>query len=57
VAAIPNQEGRAFGRVCTSYDKPYFVYQGLVASDEDIMRHLEILVSMGYTDLLPDVSE
>lgn len=57
VAAIPNQEGRAFGKVCTSYDKPYLVYHGLVVHNEDITRHLEILQSMGYDDFLPDVAE
>jgi len=57
VAAIPNQEGRAFGKVCTSYDKPYLVYHGLVVHDEDITRHLEILSSMGYDDFHADVTE
>lgn len=54
VAAIPNQEGRAFGKVCTSYDKPYLVYYGLVADDADILRHLNVLASMGYGEFHVD---
>ncbi len=57
VAAIPNQEGRAFGKVCTSYDKPYLVYHGLVVDNDDILRHLEMLSSMGYNEFHIDTPE
>ena len=48
VAAHPNNAGRNFGRPCTSFRKPYLVYEAAVTGLADVERAKAELARQGY---------